>query len=147
MRAPANMPAAPQPIEPAGLGPSTQSGGMNFQSTINPLASSDVGGTAGHVAAACVSARGECDGESVRDARDANCILPPTTLSPLARQVVASHMGALLPVSGVCAVVLSLLIAASIYTVIVNGEWLHLYGIMYIKYQLCSSSVSQRVLT
>jgi len=83
------MPAAPQSFEPAGFGPnSNQPGVMNFQSTINPLASSDVGGTAGHVAAACVSARGECDGERVRDARYASCILPPTTLSPRARQVV-----------------------------------------------------------
>ena len=89
MRAPANMPAAPQPFEPAGRGPSTQSGGMNFQSTINLLTSSDVGGMAGHDAAACVRARGKCDGERVCDARDANCILPPTTLSPQARQVVA----------------------------------------------------------
>ena len=71
---------------------------MNFQSTINPLASSDMGGTAGHVAAACVSACGdECDCESVHNARDASCILPPTTLSPRARQVVvpqAQNLGA-----------------------------------------------------
>ena len=88
-RAPANMPAALQPCEPAGLGPdSNLTGDMNTQSTINPLASSDVGGTAGHVAAACVSTRGECDCERVCDARDASCILPPTTLSPRARQVV-----------------------------------------------------------
>jgi len=78
-----------QPFEPAGLGPSTQSGDVNLQSTINPLASSDVGGTAGHDAAACVSARGKCDGERVCDAREANCILPPTTQSLPARQVVA----------------------------------------------------------
>jgi len=89
-RASATMPAAPQSFEPAGSGPNTNQprGVMNFQSTINPLASSDMGGTAGHVAAACVSARGECDCECVRDARDANCILLPTTLSPRARQVV-----------------------------------------------------------
>jgi len=70
---------------------------MNFQSTINPLASSDVGGTAGHVAAACVSACSECDCERVRDARDASCILPPTTLTPRARQIVvpqAQNLGA-----------------------------------------------------
>jgi len=66
----------------------------SFQSTINPLASSDVGGTAGHVAAACVSTRGECDCERVCDARDASCILPPTTLSPRARQVVVPHLRA-----------------------------------------------------
>jgi len=68
------MPAAPQSFESAGSGPNTNQprGVMNFQSTINPLASSDVGGTAGHVAAACVSARGECDCERVRDARDAS---------------------------------------------------------------------------
>jgi len=88
MRAPANMPAAPQPFEPAGLGPSTQSGDVNLQSTINPLASSDVGGTAGHDAAACVSASGESDGAGVFDARDAR-LLSPTTQCPLARQVVA----------------------------------------------------------
>jgi len=89
IRALATMPAALQSFEPAGSGPNTnQPGVMNFQSTINPLASSDVGGTAGHVAAACVSASGECDCERVRDARDASCILPPTTLSPRARQVV-----------------------------------------------------------
>ena len=90
MRAPANMPAAPQPFEPAGLGPSTQSGDVNLQSTINPLASSDVGGTAGHDAAVCVSARGESDGAGVFDARDAR-LLSPTTQCPLARQVVAPH--------------------------------------------------------
>jgi len=61
---------------------------MNLQSTINPLTSSDVGGTAGHVAAACVSACGECDCERVRDARDASCILSPTNQSSRARQVV-----------------------------------------------------------
>jgi len=94
MRAPANMPAAPQAFEPAGLGPSTQSGDVNLQSTINPLASSDVGGMAGHDAAACVSARGKCDGERVCDARDANCILPRTTQSLPARQVVAPHLNA-----------------------------------------------------
>jgi len=43
---------------------------------------------AGHDAAACVSARGESDGASVFDARDAR-LLSPTTLCPLARQVVA----------------------------------------------------------
>jgi len=47
------MPTAPQSFESAGSGPNTNQprGIMNFQSTINPLASSDVGGTAGHVAA------------------------------------------------------------------------------------------------
>jgi len=87
-RAPANMPAAPQPFDPAGLDPdSNQSGDMDTQSTINPLASSDVGGTAGHDAAACVSARGECDGASVCNARDARVLISPTTRP--ARQVVA----------------------------------------------------------
>jgi len=62
---------------------------VNLQPQINPLASSDVGGTAGHDAAACVSARGKCDGASACDARDANYMLPPTTQSLLARQVVA----------------------------------------------------------
>jgi len=61
---------------------------MDTQLTINPLASSDVGGTAGHDAAACVRARGECDGKRVCYARDANCVLSSTTLSPRARQVV-----------------------------------------------------------
>jgi len=84
------MPAAPQSFEPAGSGPNANQprGVMNFQSMINPLTSSDVGGTAGHVAAACVSACGECDCERVRDARDASCILSPTTQSSRARQVV-----------------------------------------------------------
>jgi len=63
---------------------------VNLQPQINPLASSDVGGTAGHDAAACVSARGKCDGASACDARDANHMLP-TTQSLLARQVVAPH--------------------------------------------------------
>jgi len=90
MRAPANMPAAPQPFEPAGLGPSTQSGDVNLQSMINPLASSDVGGTAGHDAAACVSARGKCDGASVCNARDARVLISPTTRP--ARQVVAPQL-------------------------------------------------------
>jgi len=89
MRAPANMPAAPQPFEPAGLCADQPQGNMNLQPQINPLASSDVGGTAGHDAAACVSARGKCDGERVCDARDANCIFSPTTQSLQARQVVA----------------------------------------------------------
>jgi len=90
IRAPANMPAAPQPFDPAGLGPdSNQQGDVDTQSTINPLASSDVGGTAGHDAAACACARGKCDGERVCYARDANCVLPPTTQSLSARQVVA----------------------------------------------------------
>jgi len=62
---------------------------MNIQSTINPLASADAGGTAGHDAAACVSARGKFDGASVCDARDARMLQPPTTLSFQARQVVA----------------------------------------------------------
>ena len=87
IRAPATMPAAPQLFEPAGLCPDQPRGDMNTQS--NPLASSDVGGTAGHDAAACVSARGECDGERVCYARDANCVLSPTTQSLSARQVVA----------------------------------------------------------
>jgi len=92
-RASAMMPAAPQPFEPAGSGPRANQprGVMNLQSTINPLTSSDVGGTAGHVAAACVSACGECDCERVRDARDASCILSPTTQSSRARQVVVPH--------------------------------------------------------
>ena len=95
IRALGTMPAALQSFEPAGSGPNTnQPGVMNFQSTINPLASSDVGGTAGHVAAACVSASGECDCERVRDARDASCILPPTILSPRARQVVVPQLNA-----------------------------------------------------
>jgi len=85
----ANMPAAPQPFEPAGLCPDQPQGDMNLQPQIKPLASSDVGGTAGHDAAACVSARGKCDGASVCDARDANIMLSPTTLSLQARQVVA----------------------------------------------------------
>ena len=89
IRAPANMPAAPQPFDPAGLGPdSNQQGDVDTQSTIKPLASSDVGGTAGHDAAACACARGKCDGERVRYARDANCVLSPTTQSLSARQVV-----------------------------------------------------------
>jgi len=84
------MPAALQPCEPAGLGPdSNLTGDMNTQSTINPLASSDVGGTAGHDAAACACARGKCDGERVCYARDANCVLSPTTQSLSARHVVA----------------------------------------------------------
>jgi len=62
---------------------------MNLQPQINPLASSDVGGTAGHDAAACASARGKCDGASVCDARDARRMLSPTTLPLQARQVVA----------------------------------------------------------
>ena len=91
IRAPATMPAAPQLFEPAGLCPDQPRGDMNTQSMINPLASSDVGGTAGHDAAACVSARGKCDGERVCYARDANCVLSPTTQSLPARQVVAPH--------------------------------------------------------
>jgi len=59
---------------------------MNLQSQINPLASADAGGTAGHDAAACVSASGKCDGASVCNARDAR-MLSPTTRP--ARQVVA----------------------------------------------------------
>jgi len=89
IRAPATMPAAPQPFEPAGSGPnSNQPGVMETQSTINPLASPDVGGTAGHDAAACVSARGKSDGERVCNARDARVLISPTTLSSRARQVV-----------------------------------------------------------
>jgi len=90
IRAPATMPAAPQPFEPAGSSPNSNQPreDMDTQSTINPLASSDVGGTAVHDAAACVRARGECDGERVCYARDANCVLSSTTLSPRARQVV-----------------------------------------------------------
>jgi len=88
IRAPATMPAAPQPFEPAGVCPDQPREDMDTQSTINPLASSDVGGTAGHDAAACVRARGECDGERVCYARDANCVLSSTSLSPRARQVV-----------------------------------------------------------
>jgi len=88
IRAPATMPAAPPAFEPAGVCPDQPREVMETQSTINPLASSDVGGTAGHGAAACVRARGECDGERVCYARDANCVLPSTTLSPRARQVV-----------------------------------------------------------
>jgi len=86
MRAPATMPAAPQPFQPAGLCPDQPQRDMNLQLTINPPASSDVGGTAGHGAAACVSARGKCDGERVCDARDARVLLPTTSQ---ARQVVA----------------------------------------------------------
>ena len=82
------MPAAPPPFEPAGVCPDQPRKDMDTQSTINPLASSDVGGTAGHDAAASVRARGECDGERVCYARDANCVLSSTTLSPPARQVV-----------------------------------------------------------
>ena len=89
------MPKAPLPLPsyPAGACPDdTQPGDMNTntQSQINPLASADAGGTAGHDAAACVSARGESDGASVFDARDAR-LLSPTTPCPLARQVVAPH--------------------------------------------------------
>jgi len=74
------MPEAPQPFDPAGLDPDdTQSGDMNLQPQINPLASADAGEMAGHDAAACVSARGKCDGASVCDARDAR-MLSPTTL-------------------------------------------------------------------
>jgi len=62
---------------------------MNLQPQINPLASSDMGGTAGHDAAACVSARSKRDGASVCDARDARRMLSPTTLPLQARQVVA----------------------------------------------------------
>jgi len=96
-RAPANMPEAPQPlptIRPSGLRPGRYPVGrhadMNLQPQINPLASADAGGTAGHDAAACVSARGKCDGASVCDARDARMI-SPTTLPLQARQVVAPH--------------------------------------------------------
>jgi len=86
------MPAAPQPFDPAGLGPdSNQQGDVDTQSTINPLASSDVGGTAGHDAAACACARGKCDGERVCYARDASCVLSPTIQSLSAPQVVAPH--------------------------------------------------------
>jgi len=85
------MPAAPQPFKPASLRPDQPHGDVTLQPQINPLASSDVGGTAGHDAAACVSARGKCNGASVCDARDANYMLPPTTQCPLARQVVAPH--------------------------------------------------------
>jgi len=89
IRAPATMPAAPQPFEPVGSSlNSNQPGVMETQSTINPLASSDVGGTAGHDAAACVSTRGKSDGERVCNARDARVLISPTTLSPRARQVV-----------------------------------------------------------
>jgi len=88
-RAPATMPEAPPPCTPAGLGPdSNLPGDMNIQSQINPLASADAGGTAGHDAAACVSAHGKCDGASVCDARDAR--VPSPTTHP-ARQVVAPH--------------------------------------------------------
>jgi len=90
--APATMPAAPQLFEPAGLRPDQPRGDMDTQSTINPLASSDVGGAAGHDAAACVRARGECDGERVCYARDANCVLSSTTQSLSARQVVAPQL-------------------------------------------------------
>ena len=86
--APATMPAAPQLFEPAGLRPDQPRGDMDTQSTINPLASSDVGGAAGRDAAACVRARGECDGERVCYARGANCVLSSTTQSLSARQVV-----------------------------------------------------------
>jgi len=83
------MPEAPQPFHPVGLCPDdTQQGDMDTQSQINPLASADAGGTAGHYAAACVSARDKCDGASVCDARDAR-MLSPTTLPFQARQVVA----------------------------------------------------------
>ena len=47
-----------------------------YQSQINPLASAGAGGMAGHDAAACVSARGESDGASVFDARDARLLSP-----------------------------------------------------------------------
>jgi len=90
--APANMPEAPQPFEPTGLCPDQLHGDVDLQPQINPLASSDVGGTAGHDAAVCVSARGKSDGASVCDARDANIMLSPTTLSPQARQVVAPQI-------------------------------------------------------
>jgi len=76
---------------PAGVCPDQPREDMDTQSTINPLASSDVGRTAGHDAAASVRARGECDGERVCYARDANCVLSSTTLSPRARQVVVPH--------------------------------------------------------
>jgi len=86
------MPEAPLPFNPAGLCPDdTQQGDMNLQPQINPLASADAGGTAGPDAAACVSARGKCDGTSVCDARDAR-MLSPTTLPLQARQVVAPHI-------------------------------------------------------
>jgi len=92
IRARANMPAAPLPFEPAGLGPvSNQPGDMETHLTINLLASSDVGGKAGHDAAACVSACGRSDGERVCNARDARVLISTTTLSALARQVVAPH--------------------------------------------------------
>ena len=106
MRAPANMPAAPQPFEPAGLGPnSNQQGDMDTQLTINPLASSDVGGTAGHDAAACVSARGKCDGASVCNARDARVLISPTTrparhvVAPQARNIGADAAASELPIN------------------------------------------------
>ena len=101
IRAPATMPAAPQPFEPAGLCPDQPRGDMNTQSTINPLASSDVGGTAGHDAAACVSARGEYDGERVCYAR-CQCVLSPTTQSLSARQVVAPHTRAVFHLAASC---------------------------------------------
>jgi len=88
---PGMMPEAPQPCNPAGLCPDNHlPGDMNLQSQINPLASADAGGTAGHDAAACVSARGKCDDASVCDARDAR-MLSPTTLPFQAQQVVAPH--------------------------------------------------------
>ena len=87
-RTPATMPETTLPIQPAGLGPDSQPGDMNTQSQINPLASADAGGTAGHDVMACVSARGKCDGASVCDARDARVPFP-TTLPLQARQVVA----------------------------------------------------------
>jgi len=102
-RASASMPAAPLPSYPAGVCPDdTQQGDMDTQSQINQLASAGAGGTAGHDAAACVSARGESDGASVFDARDAR-VLSPTTPCPLARQVVApqaQNCGAGAAVSG-----------------------------------------------
>jgi len=91
-RTPAAMPKTTLPSQPAGLCPDHQQGDMNLQPQINPLASSDVGGTAGHDAAACVSARGKRDGASVCDARDARRMLSPTTLPLQARQVVAPHI-------------------------------------------------------
>ena len=88
-RTPASMPEVPQPCYPPGLGPiSNHPGDMNNPSQINPLACAGAGGAAGHDAAACVSARSECAGACVYDARDASG--SSSTTLPV-RQVVAPH--------------------------------------------------------
>jgi len=82
------MPERTLPSQPAGFGPNSNLGDMNIPSQINSPACA--GEAAGHNAAACVSARGKCDGASVCDARDDR--VPSPTTSPLqVRPVIAPH--------------------------------------------------------